>query len=146
MTYDELHKIWMEYIQESRKIEHINKKRGDLLTVFSNSAQIAKDHPALKDVLLAYMICIESRRIPFRAYTLADDHAVIRVNEGLSIIIRPDEIKLRSDTEFGPTAIGLDEIKSVLTVGYESRKDNDLVIAMVVDELRTWFKELDSDV
>jgi hypothetical protein len=146
MTYEELHKVWMEYIQESRKNEYINKKRGDLLIVFSQAAQIAKEHPALKDVLLGYMLCIESRRIPIRAYTLADDHAVLRVNEGLSIVFRPDVVKLHSDTEFGPTVLGLEEIKSVLMVGYESRKDNVLIIHEVVEELRSWSKELESDV
>ena len=146
MTYEELHTIWMEYIQESRKNEHINKKRGDLLTVFSQAAQIAKEQLVLKDILLAYMICIESRRIPIRAYTLANDHGVLRVNEGMSIVIRPDAIKLHSDTKFGPTALGIDEIKAVLMVGYESRKDNVLIIHTVVEELRTWSKELACDV
>ena len=146
MTYEELHKVWMEYIQEAYKNAHVNEKRGDLLTVFSQAAQIAKEHPALKDVLLAYMICIESRRIPIRAYTLADDHAVLRINPGLSIVIRPDAINLRSDTKFGPTAFGIDEIKAVLMVGYESRKDNVLIIHTVVEELCTWSKELETNV
>ena len=144
MTYEELHNVWMDYIDVCKRGEILAQKRNQILSGFTSAAEIAKSNPAYFATLFWFMVCVDSNYIPVRV-TKLDNMVCIRLDASTALYVTKDGVEYHNELLEYPITDHV-EIIARLKVGAASRSENSGYIESIIGQLREWVKELESNV